>query len=452
MKKSLKKSAALFIATVLAMSLSACGGASAPAQSAAPAQEAPAAQPAAPAQAEQPSEPVDLVFWTMWDGGDVSVAEKIFAEYNSTHPNVNIDFQQQDFNQFATKLKTGMVSGQGPDFAISYVGGFVTGLQADDMLVSISGEGKRLGVDISYDKYTPAAMEATMIDGEYYAVPCDNLLRVLMYNKEILADTGVLDNEGRLTLKPGYDNFMAMLQTVKEKHPEVSTLALTMRPPQLVLGWLTLYAQMGGQDFIDLTNEKCVFNDDIALSALKAYRDIYVNYVPENLAPPADLDMFKAGEAAFYIDGAWNVAAAAESLGDKFGVTTFPELGSNKSHITTNHAFIIPKKNDSTDAKTKAILEFIKWWGENNWKWSEAGHLPAYMPSIESPEFDAMPWPKYYKETLNIAVPIYTIPNANLHQIPETKDPIQSAMLGSITPEEAIKSVKEGLNQLIPNL
>ena len=45
-----------------------------------------------------------------------------------------------------------------------------------------------------------------------------------------------------------------------------------------------------------------------------------------------------------------------------------------------------------------------------------------------------------------------TIPNANLHQIPATTDPIQKAVLGSITPEEAIKQVKEHLHSLMQQL
>lgn len=397
-------------------------------------------------------EPTELVFWTMWDGGDVTVASLIFDEYNQTHPDVHIDFQQQDFNQFATKLKTGMMSGQGPDFAISYIGGFVTGLQADDMLVSISGEAARLGVNIDFGGYTPAAMEAAKVDGEYYAVPCDNLIRVLMYNKELLAGTSVLNDDGTLKLEPGYDNFMNMLGTAAKETGIADPLALTMRPPQLVLGWLTMYEQLGGHDFIDLENRTCVFDDEIAVKALTEYQKIYADYVPENLAPPADLDMFKAGKLPFYIDGSWNVAAAADALGDAFGVTTFPQLGEKNALVTTNHAFIIPKNSEMSDAKTKAILEFIKWWGENNYRWSEAGHLPAYIPSTETEEFKNMPWPQYYKSTLDVAVPIYTIPNANLHQIAEVRDPIQQGMLGTITQEEAVKQVKDNLNQLLPNL
>ncbi len=397
-------------------------------------------------------EPIDIVFWTMWDGGDVTVASQIVDEYNEMNPHVNIDFQQQDFNQFATKLKTGMMSGEGPDMAISYVGGFVTGLQADDMIVSISGEAERLGVDIDFAGYTPDAMEATKVDGEYYAVPCDNLVRVLMYNKDLLAGTSVLNDDGTLNLEAGYDNFMDFMSASASETGIAAPLALTMRPPQLVLGWLTMYAQLGGTTFVDNETRTVNFDEALAVEALTKYQQIYADYVPENLTPPADLQMFQAGQVPFYIDGSWNVSAAADSLGEAFGVTTFPELGTQNALITTNHAFIIPKNDEMTDEKTTEILKFIQYWGENNYKWSQAGHLPAYVPSTETEEFKSMPWPSYYDETLDVAIPIYTIPNANLHQIPEVTDPIQQGMLGTITPEEAVQTVKDNLNSLLPNL
>lgn len=447
MKKKLM-SLVLVFALIATTMLTACGGSSEPAATPPASTPAPENSSGAPVT----EEPVELVFWTMWDGGDVTVASNIFEEYNATHPNVHIDFQQQDFNQFATKLKTGMMSGEGPDFAISYIGGYVTGLQADDMLVSISGEAKRLGVDIDFGGYTMDAMKAAEIGGEYYAVPCDNLVRVLMYNKALLANTGLLNDDGTLKLEPGYDNFMNMLQTAADKTGNPSPLALTMRPPQLVLGWLTMYEQLGGHDFVDTETRTCTFDEDIAVRALTMYQKIYADYVLENLAPPADLDMFKAGKVPFYIDGSWNVAAAADALGDDFAVTTFPQLGDRNALITTNHAFIVPKKSSTTDAKMKEILEFIKWWGENNYKWSEAGHLPAYIPSTQTTEFANMPWPQYYQSTLDVAVPIYTIPNANLHQIAEVTDPIQQGMLGTISPADAVKKVRENLNQLLPNL
>lgn len=64
------------------------------------------------------AETVELTMWTMWDGGDVEVAKAMVDEYNAANPNVHIEFVQQDFAQYGTKLKTGVTSGNGPDIAI----------------------------------------------------------------------------------------------------------------------------------------------------------------------------------------------------------------------------------------------------------------------------------------------------------------------------------------------
>lgn len=128
-------------------------------------------------------------------------------------------------------------------------------------------------------------MQAAEVDGEYYAVPCDNLIRVLMYNKRLLADTGLLNEDGSLKLEPGYDNFMSMLQTAADKTGIADPLALTMRPPQLVLGWLTMYEQLGGHDFVDLETRTVNFDEALAVEALTKYQKIYADYVLENLTP-----------------------------------------------------------------------------------------------------------------------------------------------------------------------
>jgi multiple sugar transport system substrate-binding protein len=396
--------------------------------------------------------PTEIVFWTMWDGGDVKNAKSVFDEYNQTHPKVKVEFQQQDFNQYYTKLKTAILGGTGPDFAISHVGGFITGLQAEGNLLPLDEAAKKYKVNLKFDNYTPAVMEAMKVDGKYYTVPLDNLIRVLMYNKALLKDTGLLDKNGNLVMDKGFAGFTKVLQAVKDKKQMAYPLSLTMRPPQLVLGWLTLYSQMGGTNFLDMKTKKATFDEAKAVAALKAYKEIYDNYVPPKLSPPADFDMFKTGRTAFYIDGAWMVSASAEVMGKDFGVTRFPRLFEKDAHIVTNHGFIIPVKKNRTDAQTKVVLEFIKWWGENNWKWCQAGHLPGYEPTVATSKFKDLPYHKFYQETLKGAIPIPFIPNANLHQAPEVTGPIQKAMLGDLAPEEAVKEVKKNLDNLLPKL
>lgn len=445
----MKKLLALLL--VLSLCLAVFAGCSGKTTDDKPGTNAPVAENnAAPAQGD---EHINITFWTMWDGGDVTVARKIVDEYNSTHPNVTIDFVQQEFSQYSTKFKTAIANGTGPDLAVQYVGGFIDSMKNDGLIQSISALAESVGVEIDYAGYTQTAINANKDGDDYYAIPCDNLIRVMMYNKELLKDTGYLGDDGSFNWGSNYDEFMATLADIQSQMPDgTATLSLTMRPPQIVLGWLTTYAQMGGTTFIDTENKCANVDRDLAVKALEAYKAIYTNYVPEGLTPPADLDMFKAGQAAIYIDGAWNVTPAAEALGDKFGVTMFPQWFDTKALITTNHAFIIPTNDNMTDAKAKAIIDFIQWWGANNWKWGEAGHLPAYVPATETEEFKNMPWPQYYEKTLDYAVPIYTMEGANVHQTPEIQEPLQKAMLGETTCEDAVDSIIKSLNTLIPEL
>lgn len=396
--------------------------------------------------------PVELTFWTMWDGGDVAVAKSIFDEYNRQHPGVRISFQQQDFNQYYTKLKTAILGGTGPDFAVSHIGGFVTGLQAEGNLLPLKETAEKHKVNLPFDKFTPSVMESAKVDGKYYTIPLDHLVRVLMYNKALLKDTALLDANGQLKLDKGYAGFMKALQEAKDKNNGAPPLSLTMRPPQIVLGWMTLYYQMGGKGFIDLASKKSNFDEKLALQALNAYKEIYDKYVPAKIAPPADFELFKSGKAPFYIDGAWMVGSSAEALGKDFGVAPFPQLFEKDAHVVTNHGFILPVKKNRTDEQTKAALEFMKWWAENNWRWSQAGHLPGYEPTLQDENFKKLPYQKFYQDTTKGAVPIPIIPNANLHQAPEVTGPIQKAMLGDIKTEEAIQQVKKNLDQLLPKL
>ncbi|UJF34819.1 ABC transporter substrate-binding protein [Paenibacillus hexagrammi] len=442
MKSRFRKLTTLTLSTVLSFSvLAGCGSS-----------EQSAATPAETKEGTNPQAPVELTFWTMWDGGDVAVAKSIFDEYNQEHPNVKISFQQQDFNQYYTKLKTSILGGTGPDFAVSHVGGFITGMQADGNLLPLDEAAAKYKVDLQFDKYTPSVMETGKVGGKYYTVPLDNLVRVLMYNKKLLKDTSLLDSNGNLKLDKGYDAFMKALQEAKEKNNNTPPLSLTMRPPQIVLGWMTLYYQMGGKTFIDLASKKANFDEQIALKALNAYKEIYDKYVPPKIAPPADFDLFKSGKIPFYIDGAWMVSSSAQALGPDFGVAQFPQLFEQDAHVVTNHGFILPVKKNRTDAQTKAVLEFIKWWADNNWKWSQAGHLPGYEPTRDTEGFKKLEYQKFYQDTTKGAVPIPVIPNANLHQAPEVTGPIQKAMLGDLSTQEAIQQVKKNLDELLPKL
>lgn len=393
----------------------------------------------------------EISFWVLFDGADADTMRGIVEDYNSTHPNHTVNLQFQDNAQYYTKLKTSIVGGTGPDLAISHIGGNINGMVNDQILLPLDDEASRLEVDIAFDKYSPDPTKAANINGKQYAVPLDNLARVLMYNKSILKDAGLLAADGKPSFTVDYAGFTGALQKIKDSNKDVTPLAMTMKPPQLVLTWLSFYSQLGGEEFLSLKDKKATFDEAKAAEALENLHQIYANYVPEKLTDPAGLDMFKAGKSAFFIDGTWSINSAAQQLEDNFGVMGFPYLFGD-AEVTTSHSFILPINESRTDAETKSALEFAKWFGENNSKWAKAGHVPAFQPSQETNEYKDLPFhPSFVTQDRKfVALPV--IPGTMLHTAPEVKDSVQLAVFGEMSAEEAVYKIKKDLNNLIPQL
>ncbi|WP_164472906.1 extracellular solute-binding protein [Cohnella candidum] len=452
-KKWTKSLSVLLSILLVAIFVSACGGDKKSAEPASGSAAAPSAKASESQKSDAPkTEKTNIKFWVLFDGSDADTMRKIVEDYNGTHPDSQVTLEFQDNAQYYTKLKTAILGGTGPDLAISHIGGNINGMAATGDLIPLDQEASRLGVDIAFDKYSKDPTTAANIGGKQYAVPLDNLVRVLMYNKDVLSKAGLVGQDGKLNFQMSFDGFKQALDKVKASSPGVQPLTVSMKPPQLVLVWLSLYYQLGGTDFLSIEQKKATFDDAKATEALKALHDLYAAYVPAKLTDPAGLDMFKAGKSAFFIDGSWSIGAAAQALGDKFGVTGFPYLFSTPTEVTTSHGFVLPKNADRTDAETKAALEFIKWFGDNNWKWAQAGHVPAYGPALETPEFKALPYHPQFTEPGRNVVALPVIPGTMLHQAPEVKDFVQAAVSGDKTPEEAVALIRKGVDSMLSQL
>jgi raffinose/stachyose/melibiose transport system substrate-binding protein len=172
---------------VVAMIISACAPAAAPAvPTAVPA--APTAVPAAPtAVPPAAATPVTIEWWhiTTVDPGK-TLWQTMANEYMAAHPNVKINITILENEAFKTKLTTVMQGGTPPDIFQSWGGGTMNDQISAGMLKDITADLDANG-GAWRNTFAPGALAVYAKDGKNYGVPWDMGIVSWWYNKDLFA-------------------------------------------------------------------------------------------------------------------------------------------------------------------------------------------------------------------------------------------------------------------------
>jgi multiple sugar transport system substrate-binding protein len=413
----------------------------------------PSSEPSPSAEAggstEGSSEKTQVIYWNLLGGPDGEVLLEIINEYNSLNPDVEIVSQTQDWGQYYTKLRAAVIGGNSPDLAMSHMSR-VLELQDGQVIEPIDEAVDRMAVEINYSDYVSAMLEDSIIDGKRYALPFDNLLQVLYYNKKLAKEYGLADADGKLTIGKGYDEFIKALETAKGKATgEAVPMLASQSGFNPTISWFSIYNQMGGKQFLNDDRTKTAFDMDIAVGALGAIKKIN-EYVPPKATNVNEL--FMAGNGLFLIDGSWAGNSYAKALGDDFGVVPFPYLFDVETMWSDSQGFVLPVNPNRSDKVTEEALKFVKWFGENNWKWSRSGQISATKSSFESEEFKALPVVNQYTSALEKDV--VSFPSTKSVWIlfaPETAEPIEKMLNENVSAEDTAKEIQTRLDAVLGN-
>jgi multiple sugar transport system substrate-binding protein len=129
---------------------------------------------------------------------------------------------------------------------------------------------------------------------------------------------------------------------------------------------------------------------------------------PEYTDYPAAVALFTTGDAAFMVNGVWEVPTMVdlEKAGKLFnwGAIELPVMFDRPCTYSDSHAFAIPNNQgkEVTPEKHAAVLETIKWMEAHSLFWATAGHVPANKAVTETAEYMAMqPQATYQPLTAN---------------------------------------------------
>lgn len=394
------------------------------------------------------AEPVSITFWSLFTGGDGEQMQKLVELFNAQDPNRQVTLATQDWDNYYTKLRTSIAAGESPDLAISHDVN-VWGLIKEGYLSCIQDEAERVNFEFDYPNYA-SKLEDLKYEGKYWAIPLDMLQIQLTYNKEVLAKAGVLDEEGLPIIETGLDGFIAFIGKVEAACPE-GMAAFAAPVLNGSFPWYffnSLYYQYGGEGtFINAEGTEWTMDHDIGIKALETFQKVCQAGLPN--VGNGGTDILASGAVAMAFNGAWQMNTTRTNMiggPENFGVCKIPQFGEQYRTAMYSHTFVLPYSQKRTDEQTKLCFEFVKFCSDNNALWSEAGSVPAYLPSWESEVFQNYPMHKYFKDAVEYATPLtYTGP-FGLKGSTEVNEPLQLLASGELTPEQCYAELANRMN------
>jgi ABC-type glycerol-3-phosphate transport system substrate-binding protein len=279
-----------------------------------------------PVSTQVPEEKVrlDLAFTNSPD-----MVEALAEAYQAEHPNVTIDTEYTEFDDYVKNIKLVMSSDDAPDLA-QFNSGAMQSLIKADHLVPLDRYDEAYGWQ---DRFPPVGLEQLSTNddgrvfgtGSLYAVPAGMSLVGVYYNKDLARQAGVTEPPATL------EEFETAL--AKAKDAGQTPLAMgaldygalhlwgelvnVMMPPEDYRSWV--YGQKGGSIETDGAREAA---ETVASWAEKGYFSDGANGTSENDAAAK----FAQGKSTFLVNGNWAAAQVDDALGDDAGFFAMPPV------------------------------------------------------------------------------------------------------------------------------
>lgn len=333
---------------------------------------------------------VSVTYWNMFGGGDGEIMKEIVQQFNEEHKGeIEVKALTQDWGQFYTKLQTAVSGNTAPDLAVSHTSK-LSELTDLGILEPLDAHAEAAGVD--WSTFNPNMLEATVFDGQHYAMPLDAHPLILYYNKQILDDLGLLDGDGKPIIEPGPDGFVSLLEKIKAGAPQGTiNLGLASGGEDPYRVWWALYNQMNGPPILDESGQKVTLYNEQGKRAAEFIANLFSSgLVPINQEKVGE--NFQAGKTALLPTGVWFTGTLEATEGLAFGAIPFPQLYDQPATWIDSHTFVIPKgKRGLSPEKVQASLTFAKWVTDHAAMWSKAGHIPSTTTALESEAFRSLP-------------------------------------------------------------
>ncbi|PDO09561.1 MAG: ABC transporter substrate-binding protein [Candidatus Reconcilbacillus cellulovorans] len=446
-----KTLATLSAALLLAASLAGCGGGSKSSNSdTGSAGQSPAAS--STSSGGTSGEKATIKLMHLWPEGSSAqhykLVNQIIDEYEKAHPNVDVQVEVLENEQYKNKLKVLSASNALPDVGMTWAAGFLEPYAKGKLFTPLDD----VLADGLKDKFVPGTVEAYQFDGKTYALPIELNICPIYYNKEIFA---------KYNLNPPqtYDDFLNIVKTLVQNG--VAPIALGNKDRWTGSMWFMYLAnRIGGDALNKAIARQGSFEDPSIVQAAQRVQELvdlqaFIKGF-NGLSNDEAKSEFMSGKAAMYLMGTWELPnyttnpETPEDFKKKVGFFKFPTVAGGKGNVNDwvggPGVGLFVAENSKVKEQAKDFVKFfVQKWGEQSV--TGPGVIPATKVDTSGTNL-----PQLYKDLLNELNNAHSlILYADVQMKPAAADvhlnQIQALFGKATTPEDFAKKQEEALKQ-----
>lgn len=327
-----------------------------------------------------------LAYWHLLTGGDGIKMAGLVDEANADNPGFHVTQTVLTWGTpYYTKLAMASAGGRGPDVAIMHASrlpGYAPGGLLDPWDLDLLAY-----YGITEDTFPAPVWEACFSGGKLYSVALDAHPFILMYNTEIAAAAGVLGSDGQLIDIDSPEQFLDVarkMQAVTGKHG--LSYGYLGDGAQMWRLFYTFYKQLGA-DMTLTPGEAAVVDEDAAVTSLEFIQTLLDDTIATASGDYATaLAEFVNGESGLFFSGVWELPTMT-AANVPMDAKPIPTLFGTPAVYADSHTFVLPHQDDPDPAKLEEVYLFVSNVLKNSISWAQAGHIPAYLPIVDSPAY-----------------------------------------------------------------
>ena len=431
MRKTMKKAFALAMATIMTLSLVACGNSGGSSDN--------GSEGSTGGTASYEGKTLSLGVW----GGNDQESAALDKMVDNFEQQTGAKVDLKVYTDYNTQIQADFIAGTAPD--AFYIDGSMFPFYSD-LGVMEPLDPQEMNADSFYENLLSAF---TAEDGTLYCIPKDVSTLATYYNIDLLDSVGVKPEDIPSSLEEYKDFLVDLQKKLDDKYGKGQVAAMTYNQD---LSRNVYILEASGESIID-ENGKAQLSNDKVVENLEFMVELVTSgawKTPQDLGLGWNGEAFGVGKAAIMEEGNWVYGTLKKDYSDiNFGVKEMPTYKGTQYSMS----FTVGWGVSAVSKEKELAKEWIRYaTGTEGMKiWAEgAGCLPSRMDVTEAMDVESDPVWKVHSDMIKIALPWQK--GKNIDIINSTyQNFVPAAFKGEETAKKAMEKVDEQANSQIEN-